>query len=85
MECMRRDGSHTLDSELLAGRSTAFRPDKPWCYIFELANGPAMAKRWHDHVEEPCILIITNARSFAASLDVGAAIADRSAAYSKEK
>ena len=74
MERMRRDESHKLVSELHAGGSTAFKLDKPWRYIFELANGPATSKYWHDNVEEPCMLIITNARQSSAIIDWGAAI-----------
>jgi hypothetical protein len=74
MERMRRRESSLLDAAISDGGRTQFEPHRPWNLIFKLAVSEA--QYWHLNVEEPSLLIITNARKAGVFMGGDAPVCD---------
>jgi hypothetical protein len=79
LERMKRRESRNLDAAVAAGGSTGFDPARPFDYLFSIARSER--EFWHLHVEEPCLLIVTRARSTGLFLDGDAPVCDSSGAH----
>ena len=70
---LRRNQTAAKEAAIAAGGNTDYDSARPWNTVFKIAT--AEYSYWHESVETPCLMIISNARKVGHFLDGDATVA----------